>query len=141
MYVIYRLEIPFVFKLLQSGLIHGLAFWFDVAFVGSRWEPKIWEERFLRTTCLKGLIIVLLCLFVQDDSMAVHCSKWTFDSLVSGALSSADPPVCQNGTDIIWTGSSNSQQEVRLTLLMHMMRGQREVGLITFLRLEHGSKI
>ncbi|XP_050976506.1 histone-arginine methyltransferase CARM1 isoform X6 [Labeo rohita] len=30
------LEIPFVFKLLQSGLIHGLAFWFDVAFVGSR---------------------------------------------------------------------------------------------------------
>ncbi|RXN11803.1 histone-arginine methyltransferase CARM1-like protein [Labeo rohita] len=31
-----RLEIPFVFKLLQSGLIHGLAFWFDVAFVGSR---------------------------------------------------------------------------------------------------------
>lgn len=35
-YVIYRLEIPFVFKLLQSGLIHGLAFWFDVAFVGSR---------------------------------------------------------------------------------------------------------
>ncbi|XP_019908729.2 histone-arginine methyltransferase CARM1 isoform X3 [Esox lucius] len=31
-----RLEIPFVFKLLQSGLIHGLAFWFDVAFVGSK---------------------------------------------------------------------------------------------------------
>ncbi|XP_016377550.1 histone-arginine methyltransferase CARM1-like isoform X1 [Sinocyclocheilus rhinocerous] len=33
---LHRLEIPFVFKLLQSGLIHGLAFWFDVAFVGSR---------------------------------------------------------------------------------------------------------
>ncbi|KAK7120111.1 hypothetical protein R3I94_020206 [Phoxinus phoxinus] len=33
---LHRVEIPFVFKLLQSGLIHGLAFWFDVAFVGSR---------------------------------------------------------------------------------------------------------
>ncbi|KAL0965720.1 hypothetical protein UPYG_G00284860 [Umbra pygmaea] len=33
---LYRMEIPFVFKLLQSGLIHGLAFWFDVAFVGSK---------------------------------------------------------------------------------------------------------
>ncbi|XP_071887415.1 histone-arginine methyltransferase CARM1 isoform X5 [Anas platyrhynchos] len=30
-----RVEIPFVFQMMQSGLIHGLAFWFDVAFVGS----------------------------------------------------------------------------------------------------------
>ncbi|XP_026722628.1 histone-arginine methyltransferase CARM1 isoform X2 [Athene cunicularia] len=29
------MEIPFVFHIMQSGLIHGLAFWFDVAFVGS----------------------------------------------------------------------------------------------------------
>ncbi|XP_028837171.1 histone-arginine methyltransferase CARM1 isoform X2 [Denticeps clupeoides] len=33
---LHRMEIPFVFKLMQTGLIHGLAFWFDVAFVGSR---------------------------------------------------------------------------------------------------------
>ncbi|XP_066507298.1 histone-arginine methyltransferase CARM1 isoform X3 [Hoplias malabaricus] len=33
---LHRMEIPFMFKLLQSGLVHGLAFWFDVAFVGSR---------------------------------------------------------------------------------------------------------
>uniref|UniRef100_A0A674E604 Histone-arginine methyltransferase CARM1 n=2 Tax=Salmo trutta TaxID=8032 RepID=A0A674E604_SALTR len=33
---LHRMEIPFVFKLLQSGLIHGLAFWFDVAFIGSK---------------------------------------------------------------------------------------------------------
>ncbi|XP_018610507.2 histone-arginine methyltransferase CARM1 isoform X1 [Scleropages formosus] len=33
---LHRMEIPFVFQLLQSGLIHGLAVWFDVAFVGSR---------------------------------------------------------------------------------------------------------
>ncbi|XP_074521100.1 histone-arginine methyltransferase CARM1 [Halichoeres trimaculatus] len=31
-----RVEIPFVFSLLQSGLIHGLAFWFDVAYLGSK---------------------------------------------------------------------------------------------------------
>ncbi|KAI3365736.1 hypothetical protein L3Q82_000693 [Scortum barcoo] len=32
----WRVEIPFVFTLLQSGLVHGLAFWFDVAYLGSR---------------------------------------------------------------------------------------------------------
>uniref|UniRef100_A0A8C6WEA9 Coactivator-associated arginine methyltransferase 1, like n=1 Tax=Neogobius melanostomus TaxID=47308 RepID=A0A8C6WEA9_9GOBI len=31
-----RLEIPFAFSLQQSGLVHGLAFWFDVAFQGSK---------------------------------------------------------------------------------------------------------
>ncbi|XP_032164042.1 histone-arginine methyltransferase CARM1-like isoform X2 [Mustela erminea] len=32
---LHRVEIPFEFQLTQSGLVHGLAFWFDVAFVGS----------------------------------------------------------------------------------------------------------
>ncbi|XP_078461717.1 histone-arginine methyltransferase CARM1-like isoform X2 [Lampetra planeri] len=32
---LHRIEIPFKFQMLQSGLVHGLAFWFDVAFVGS----------------------------------------------------------------------------------------------------------
>ncbi|XP_057262058.1 histone-arginine methyltransferase CARM1-like isoform X1 [Pezoporus wallicus] len=32
---LHRVEIPFVFQMTHSGLIHGLAFWFDVAFVGS----------------------------------------------------------------------------------------------------------
>ncbi|KAM6036848.1 histone-arginine methyltransferase CARM1-like isoform 3-T3 [Theristicus caerulescens] len=32
---LHRVEIPFVFQMMQSGLVHGLAFWFDVAFVGS----------------------------------------------------------------------------------------------------------
>ncbi|KAM6392020.1 LOW QUALITY PROTEIN: histone-arginine methyltransferase CARM1-like [Rhynochetos jubatus] len=32
---LHRVEIPFVFQIMQSGLIHGLAFWFDMAFVGS----------------------------------------------------------------------------------------------------------
>nr|XP_021149768.1 histone-arginine methyltransferase CARM1 [Columba livia] len=32
---LHRVEIPFVFQMIHSGLIHGLAFWFDVAFIGS----------------------------------------------------------------------------------------------------------
>uniref|UniRef100_A0A4W3GCR3 Histone-arginine methyltransferase CARM1 n=1 Tax=Callorhinchus milii TaxID=7868 RepID=A0A4W3GCR3_CALMI len=32
---LHRIEIPFKFHMLHSGLVHGLAFWFDVAFVGS----------------------------------------------------------------------------------------------------------
>ncbi|XP_042202746.1 histone-arginine methyltransferase CARM1 [Callorhinchus milii] len=37
---LHRMEIPFVFHILQSGLVHGLAFWFDVAFVGS--QKTVW---------------------------------------------------------------------------------------------------
>ncbi|CAL8292906.1 unnamed protein product [Arctogadus glacialis] len=37
---LHRIEIPFVFRLLQSGLVHGLAFWFDVAFSGS--SSTVW---------------------------------------------------------------------------------------------------
>uniref|UniRef100_A0A3Q1GSL5 type I protein arginine methyltransferase n=1 Tax=Acanthochromis polyacanthus TaxID=80966 RepID=A0A3Q1GSL5_9TELE len=33
---LHRVEIPFVFTLLQSGLVHGFAFWFDVAYRGSK---------------------------------------------------------------------------------------------------------
>uniref|UniRef100_A0A8C6U782 Histone-arginine methyltransferase CARM1 n=1 Tax=Neogobius melanostomus TaxID=47308 RepID=A0A8C6U782_9GOBI len=32
---LYRIEIPFKFHMMHSGLVHGLAFWFDVAFMGS----------------------------------------------------------------------------------------------------------
>ncbi|XP_075879820.1 histone-arginine methyltransferase CARM1 [Nelusetta ayraudi] len=32
---LYRIEIPFKFLMMNSGLVHGLAFWFDVAFIGS----------------------------------------------------------------------------------------------------------
>ncbi|PIO28500.1 hypothetical protein AB205_0000180, partial [Aquarana catesbeiana] len=32
---LHRIEIPFSFHMLHSGLVHGLAFWFDVAFIGS----------------------------------------------------------------------------------------------------------
>lgn len=31
----FRIEIPFKFHMMHSGLVHGLAFWFDVAFIGS----------------------------------------------------------------------------------------------------------
>uniref|UniRef100_A0AAZ3P5M7 Histone-arginine methyltransferase CARM1 n=2 Tax=Oncorhynchus tshawytscha TaxID=74940 RepID=A0AAZ3P5M7_ONCTS len=32
---LYRIEIPFKFHMMHSGLVHGLAFWFDVVFMGS----------------------------------------------------------------------------------------------------------
>ncbi|XP_048383664.1 histone-arginine methyltransferase CARM1 isoform X2 [Stegostoma tigrinum] len=37
---LHRMEIPFVFQILQSGPVHGLAFWFDVAFVGT--QKTVW---------------------------------------------------------------------------------------------------
>ncbi|XP_054274085.1 histone-arginine methyltransferase CARMER-like [Macrosteles quadrilineatus] len=33
---LHRIEIPLEFNLFETGTIHGLAFWFDVAFAGSR---------------------------------------------------------------------------------------------------------
>ena len=32
---LHRIEIPLEFHMLQSGMVHGLAFWFDVAFIGT----------------------------------------------------------------------------------------------------------
>jgi hypothetical protein len=32
---LHRIEIPLEFHILQSGTVHGLAFWFDVAFIGT----------------------------------------------------------------------------------------------------------
>ncbi|XP_023696803.1 histone-arginine methyltransferase CARM1-like isoform X1 [Paramormyrops kingsleyae] len=32
---LHRIEIPYKFLMVHSGLVHGLAFWFDVAFIGS----------------------------------------------------------------------------------------------------------
>jgi len=37
---LHRIEIPLEFHMLQSGTVHGLAFWFDVAFIGS--NATIW---------------------------------------------------------------------------------------------------
>ena len=31
----HRMDIPVKFELWTSGMLHGLAFWFDVAFIGS----------------------------------------------------------------------------------------------------------
>ena len=32
---LHRIEIPLEFHMLSSGMVHGLAFWFDVAFIGT----------------------------------------------------------------------------------------------------------
>lgn len=37
---LYNIEIPVSFVVMQSGTVHGLAFWFDVAFLGS--QSTVW---------------------------------------------------------------------------------------------------
>jgi len=37
---LHHIEIPVSFTILQSGTVHGLAFWFDVAFIGS--QSTVW---------------------------------------------------------------------------------------------------
>ncbi|GLH16419.1 Histone-arginine methyltransferase CARMER [Gryllus bimaculatus] len=37
---LHRIEIPLQFHLLESGTVHGLAFWFDVAFIGK--NSTVW---------------------------------------------------------------------------------------------------
>ncbi|XP_013407254.1 histone-arginine methyltransferase CARMER isoform X2 [Lingula anatina] len=37
---LYTIEIPLTYSMLQTGTIHGLAFWFDVAFLGS--QQHVW---------------------------------------------------------------------------------------------------
>ena len=32
---LHRIEIPIEFHMLQTGTVHGIAFWFDVAFIGT----------------------------------------------------------------------------------------------------------
>lgn len=39
-YDLHRIEIPLEFQILETGTIHGLAFWFDVCFEGS--SQSIW---------------------------------------------------------------------------------------------------
>ena len=39
---LYTLDIPLKFEVETSGTIHGLAFWFDVAFIGS--YSTVWES-------------------------------------------------------------------------------------------------
>lgn len=49
----FRVEIPFTFTLQQSGLVHGLAFWFDVAYHGSKYEPH--NNPHTYTVCMKKM--------------------------------------------------------------------------------------
>ena len=39
---LYTLDIPLKFEVHTSGTIHGLAFWFDVAFIGSYTTVWAW---------------------------------------------------------------------------------------------------
>ncbi len=34
--VLHRIDVPFELDVTRTGVVHGIAFWFDVAFIGSR---------------------------------------------------------------------------------------------------------
>lgn len=59
----FRLEIPFAFTLLQSGVVHGLAFWFDVAFAGSKYEACKFKFTIYKSGLnLNSIFTVIKCL-------------------------------------------------------------------------------
>lgn len=60
-----RVEIPFVFQMAQSGLIHGLAFWFDVAFVGSLYVSSPCFTYSIPYCPLQFVIITLMLLKIN----------------------------------------------------------------------------
>ena len=74
-----RVEIPFVFQMMQSGLVHGLAFWFDVAFVGSLYvSPAPLRHR---PWCgpwhpLLRVIVTLRCFKVNFSNHNIHFSRF-----------------------------------------------------------------
>ena len=79
MYIIpYRIEIPLDFELTKTGTIHGLAFWFEIAFIGTRYVISM--------VCMSPVMSPLPSCFVKRHSMVVYCSTPANHSLASGML-------------------------------------------------------
>ena len=74
----YRVVIPLDFELISTGIIHGLAFWFEIGFMGTRFV--------ISTVCMLLTMSLLPSSIVQCHSMAVYCSTSTTYSLVSGMI-------------------------------------------------------
>ena len=70
------MEIPIDFELTKAGTIHGLAFWFEAAFIGTRYVISM--------VCVSLTMLLLPYCFVKCHSMAVHCSTPANHSLASG---------------------------------------------------------
>ena len=74
----YRIEIPLDFELTKTGTIHGLAFWFEVGFMGTRYVTSV--------LCVSPAMSLLSSCFVKCHSMAVYCSTPANYSLASGMV-------------------------------------------------------
>ena len=75
-YISYRIEIPLDFELTKTGTIHGLAFWFEAVFIGTRYVISM--------VCMSPFMSLLPSCFVQCHSMVVYCSTPANHSLASG---------------------------------------------------------
>ena len=78
MYIPCRVVIPLDFELLSTGIIHGLAFWFEIGFMGTRYVIYV-----------KGLspnMSLLPSSFVQCHSVVIYCSTSATYALVSGMI-------------------------------------------------------
>ena len=71
--MVYRIEIPLDFELTKTGIIHGLAFWFEAAFIGTRYVITM-----VRMSLLPSC-------FVQRHGVAIYCSTSASYSLASGS--------------------------------------------------------
>ena len=73
-----RVVIPLDFELINTGIIHGLAFWFEIAFIGTRYVISM--------VSMSLTLSLLPYSFVQCHSMAVDRSTSATDPLVSGMM-------------------------------------------------------
>ena len=75
-YIPCRMEIPIDFERTKAGTIHGLAFWFEAAFIGTRYVISM--------VCVSLTMSLLPYCFVKCHSMAIYCSTPANHSLASG---------------------------------------------------------
>ena len=106
---LHNIVMPLNFTMQQSGNIHGLAFWFDVAFIGSQYAttppyPKIifFQMNFHEYA---GVLF-------QSDRLAVDGSYSAPHSLVPSAVYASRTAISQTGTDLARQSSSACQFKV-----------------------------
>uniref|UniRef100_A0A3Q3MR36 type I protein arginine methyltransferase n=1 Tax=Labrus bergylta TaxID=56723 RepID=A0A3Q3MR36_9LABR len=89
----HRVEIPFVFTALQSGLVHGLAFWFDVAYLGSKstvWlstSPSEPLTRWSQVRCLlQTPLFVKLGQTLSGSALMIANSRQSYDITITATV-------------------------------------------------------
>ena len=74
---LHNIDIPVTFNIHQSGTIHGLAFWFDVAFIGSQYVLLI----ILLEGSIWGIIEGVVNKLMWGPSICrcdILCGKWLY---------------------------------------------------------------